>query len=106
MRIVVRWAETVLSALFLVATSPAFAQAEPERVGARSEIRTFQFSGNRTFGAEELRGGLIGDADFLIASHPLAPLEACVELLKQKLRRGYQVSGIWGFSSRRHTPDT
>jgi hypothetical protein len=90
-RVCLQWA--VVSTLCALA-SPSFAQAQEERVGGRSEIRTFQFSGNTAFSADDLRGGLIGDADFLIAAHPLAPLQKCTELLKQKLTRGYRAAGF------------
>jgi hypothetical protein len=82
-------------ALMLILSVAALAQPEAERVGPqRSEIRTFQFSGNATFSADQLRAGLISDSDFLIAAHPLAPLRPCVELLETKLARGYRVAGF------------
>lgn len=90
LRVCLRLAALILGALISV----SFAQAQEERVGARSEIRTFQFSGNTTFSADDLRGGLIGDADFLIAAHPLAPLQKCAQLLKAKLTRGYRAAGF------------
>jgi hypothetical protein len=91
---VVRFQLVWLSMLAAFIPLGGFAQTAPERVGARSEIRTIQFSGNTTFTADQLRGGLIGDPDFLIASHPLAPLRECAELLKSRLTRGYRVSGF------------
>lgn len=63
-------------------------------VGDYGDLARLAFVGNLTFTAATIRAGLLQDADFLIASHPLAPRGAYLEALRKKVLTGYQNEGF------------
>jgi ankyrin repeat protein/surface antigen-like variable number repeat protein len=65
-------------------------------VGDYGDLARLAFVGNRTFTAAAIRDALLQDADFLVASHPLAPRGAYLETLRKKVLTGYQNGGFPG----------
>ena len=59
-----------------------------QRVGDFYDLKQIAFEGNSTFSADALRQGLKDTLDFFEISHPLAPLDAYLEALEEKLLRG------------------
>src|ERR1035441_1124542 len=64
------------------------------RVGDLGDLQRLVFEGAKVFSAESLRQGLKSTGDFYEVSHPLAPLDAYLEILERKLRLGYQHHGF------------
>jgi len=64
------------------------------RVGEYYDLKRVVFEGNQTFPAEALRQGLKDMLDFFEISHPLAPRDAYLEAIAQKLLLGYQHLGF------------
>ena len=65
-----------------------------ERVLDWGDWNRLEFSGNKTFTAQKIREGLVGDADFLLAAHPLASLPDYLETVKARVELGYRSLGF------------
>ena len=64
------------------------------RVGEFYDLQRFVFEGAKTFPPEALRQALKDTRDFYEISHPLAPQEAYLEAIQQKVLLGYQHHGF------------
>ncbi|MBI2496916.1 MAG: hypothetical protein HYV75_02960, partial [Opitutae bacterium] len=65
-----------------------------EKVGALGEPEALDFSGNLSFPARSVRDGLAGASEYLLAAHPLAPLEEYVAVIRQCVVNGYRNHGF------------
>ncbi len=64
------------------------------QVGEFYDVQRLDFEGAQAFPAEALRQGLRDTLDFFEISHPLAPRDAYLEAIQQKLLLGYQHHGF------------
>ncbi|MFW6161925.1 MAG: hypothetical protein ACODAJ_04100, partial [Planctomycetota bacterium] len=69
-------------------------EAGERRVGEFGQPDRIVFEGIETFSRDEILAGLRGDLDFLLASHPEAPLAAYPNALAQVIARGYAHNGF------------
>ena len=65
-----------------------------ERVLDWGDWNRIEFSGNKTFTSQKIRDGLVADADFLLAAHPLASLPEYIETVKSRVELGYRSLGF------------
>ncbi|MCX6928749.1 MAG: ankyrin repeat domain-containing protein [Verrucomicrobia bacterium] len=64
------------------------------RVGDFYDLQRVVFEGTKTFTPQVLREELRDTRDFFVISHPLAPQDAFLEMIQQKLLIGYQHCGF------------
>ena len=63
-------------------------------VGVWSDSKRVEFTGNKTFTAQQLRFALLSDVSYLLASHPLSPLTSLLPTLETRLTEGYRSAGF------------
>jgi len=73
---------------------PAPTNAASRRVGELGDPERLVFEGLHTFSPRAVRLGLLDSMDFLMDSHPLAPLDDYLQSLRNHLRAGYQNAGF------------
>ena len=76
------------------ALSQAAERPRPAVVGLLGDPVRLEFEGNASFTPEEIRRTLMMTPDFLLASHPAAPLSDYLSVLKRLMQSGYQRCGF------------
>lgn len=76
------------------AAEPSLATLTNLTVGDWTDSRRLEFSGVKTFTADQLRSALLRDVPFLLASHPQAPRDRFLPTLEQRLSDGFQCAGF------------
>jgi TPR repeat protein len=66
----------------------------PRATGDLRDPAALTFVGNETFSRNDLLDGLMHDADFLLAAHPLAPLQEYLQTLEAQVTAGYLEGGF------------
>ncbi|MBN1417565.1 MAG: hypothetical protein JXP34_02250, partial [Planctomycetes bacterium] len=63
-------------------------------VGDLGDASRWEIEGAKTFSALEIRRGLLRDFDVQLASHPFAPKDALVSVLREMILEGYLHAGF------------
>lgn len=79
-------------ALFVLAMASLHTPAQ--EVGEIGVVARLEAVGNQAIPTEDLRRALLGDLDWLLASHPRAPLEQLLRVASERISAGYQASGF------------
>jgi hypothetical protein len=72
----------------------ALLRASAEEVGEAGVTARMELAGNRAIASADLRAALLGDLDWLLASHPRAPRERMAVVASERIGAGYQASGF------------
>jgi hypothetical protein len=78
----------------LLAFTSVYVLPQEVLVGDYNNFKNIRFSGNQSFTAEALRGGLTADSDIILRSHELAPLQPFLQIIQSQLTRGYRANGF------------
>ena len=72
----------------------AIISVSAQEVGEIGVTARLEAVGNQTILTADLRRALLGDLDWLLASHPRAPLEQLLRVASERISAGYQASGF------------
>ena len=84
----------ITTLLFVLSAFTSQAVAAPPLAGELAALARLEFTGQRQFTAEQLKGALEDDLDFLLAADPATPLDEFLGVLQARLKAGYERAGF------------